>query len=41
MATNPTSTDRWKHLDFGPPPSGVEEPDSPVLVDYLSEGRSR
>jgi enoyl-CoA hydratase len=39
VAVNPTSTDRWKTLDFGPPPSGVEEPGSPVLVDYLSEGR--
>jgi enoyl-CoA hydratase len=39
VATNPTSTDRWKALDFGPPPSGLEEPDSPVLVDYLSEGQ--
>ena len=39
VATNPTSTDRWKALDFGPPPSGLEEPGSPVLVDYLSEGQ--
>lgn len=39
MAMNPTSTDRWKALDFGPPPSGLEEPGSPVLVDYLSEGQ--
>ena len=39
VATNPTSTDRWKTLDFGPPPSGLDEPDSPVLVDYLSEGQ--
>jgi enoyl-CoA hydratase len=39
VATNPTSTDRWKTLDFGPPPSGLEEPGSPVLVDYLSEGQ--
>src|SRR4051812_26260253 len=39
MATHPTSTDRWSALDFGPPPSGLEEPDSPVLVDYLSGGR--
>ena len=30
---------RWKNLDFGPPPAGVEEPDSPVLVDYVSDGR--
>ena len=39
VATNPTGTDRWKALDFGPPPSDVEEPDSPVLVDYLSDDR--
>jgi enoyl-CoA hydratase len=39
VATNPTSTDRWKALDFGPPPSGLEEPGSPVLVDYISEGQ--
>ena len=39
VATNPTSTDRWKDLDFGPPPSGLDEPDSPVLVDYFSEGQ--
>jgi enoyl-CoA hydratase len=39
VATNPTSTDRWKDLDFGPPPSGLEEPGSPVLVDYVSDGQ--
>jgi enoyl-CoA hydratase len=39
VARNSTSTDRWKALDFGPPPSGLEEPGSPVLVDYLSEGQ--
>jgi enoyl-CoA hydratase len=39
VATNPTSTDRWKALDFGPPPSGLEEPGSPVLIDYLAEGQ--
>ncbi len=30
-----TRTERWKALDFGPPPTSVEEPDSPVLVEYL------
>jgi enoyl-CoA hydratase len=35
VAPSQTSTDRWKALDFGPPPSGLAEPDSPVLVDYL------
>ena len=34
MAASHTGTDRWKALDFGPPPADVEEPDSPVLVDY-------
>jgi enoyl-CoA hydratase len=39
VATHQTSTDRWSALDFGPPPAGLEEPDSPVLVDYPSDGR--
>jgi enoyl-CoA hydratase len=39
VATSPTRTDRWKALDFGPPPSGAAEPDSPVLVEYGSGGR--
>ena len=39
VATRPTGTDRWKALDFGPPPSGEAEPDQPVLVDYVSGGR--
>jgi enoyl-CoA hydratase len=38
VATTPGSTDRWKTLDFGPPPSDVEEPDRPVLVEYLLDG---
>jgi len=33
------ATDRWQALDFGPPPSGGEEPESPVLVDHLFDGR--
>src|SRR5918995_1768354 len=33
------TTDRWQALDFGPPPSGGEEPESPALVDYLADGR--
>src|SRR3954453_9084693 len=37
VATNPTSTDRWRALDFGPPPSALEESGSPALIDYLSE----
>jgi enoyl-CoA hydratase len=38
MATTQTGTDRWKALDFGPPPSGDQEPEQPVLVDYLADG---
>jgi len=33
------TTDRWQALDFGPPPSDGEEPESPVLVDHLAGGR--
>jgi enoyl-CoA hydratase len=33
------TTDRWQSLDFGPPPSNGDEPESPVLVDYLADGR--
>ena len=36
MATTSTTTDRWKALDFAAPQSDTAEPDSPVLVDYLS-----
>src|SRR5215216_6205750 len=39
VATSSASTDRWKALDFGPPPSGGDEPESPVLVDYLADGQ--
>jgi enoyl-CoA hydratase len=39
VATSTAGTDRWKALDFGPPPSGGDEPESPVLVDYVSDGR--
>ena len=39
MATSSAGTDRWKALDFGPPASGGDEPESPVLVDYLADGR--
>ena len=33
------TTERWQSLDFGPPPSNGDEPESPVLVDYLADGR--
>ncbi|HLM37409.1 MAG TPA: enoyl-CoA hydratase-related protein [Gaiellaceae bacterium] len=39
MASTPTSTDRWKALDFGPPPSDLAEPEQPVLVEYAIDGR--
>ena len=39
METSSTSTERWKALDFGPPQSDLAEPDSPVLIDYLSGDR--
>ena len=39
MANSSTGTSRWEALDFGPPPSDQEEPDSPVLLDYVSDGR--
>jgi enoyl-CoA hydratase len=32
-------TDRWKALDFGPPPAGEEEPNQPVLLEYLADER--
>src|SRR3954471_5891318 len=34
-----TRTDRWKALDCGPPTADGVEPDSPVLVDYLTGDR--
>src|SRR5438093_1310299 len=39
MATTATRTNRWKTLDFGSPPSGEAEPDEPVLVEYVVDGR--
>ena len=39
MTPSPTGTHRWDTLDFGPPPSGGDEPDEIVLVEYVAEGR--
>jgi enoyl-CoA hydratase len=39
VTTHATDTDRWASYDFAPPPSDLQEPDSPVLVDYLSGDR--
>ncbi len=34
VVQSPSTTDRWKSLDFGPPASDVEETEPSVLVDY-------
>ena len=34
-----SGTERWKALDFGPPPDDVAETEASVLVDYLDSGR--
>ena len=39
MTSNPPGTHRWETLDFGPPREGGEEPDRPVLLDYLVDGQ--
>ena len=39
MTTSSTGTDRWDTLDFGPPPTGEDEPAESVLVEYVSDGR--
>jgi enoyl-CoA hydratase len=33
------ATDRWKVLDFGPPPGELSEPDDPVLLEYRAGDR--
>ena len=39
MTPDSPDTSRWDALDFGPPGSDQPEPDTPVLVDYRSDGR--
>ena len=39
MTTSSTGTDRWDALDFGPPPTGGQEPDKSVLVEHVDNGR--
>jgi len=39
MTTSAARTDRWKTLDFGPPPTDQSEPDDPVLLHYRSDDR--
>jgi enoyl-CoA hydratase len=38
VATSSTPTERWKALDFGPPQTDAEDPDDPVLIDYMDDG---
>jgi len=37
--TPSTTTERWRALDFGPPPTEVEEVGRPVLLDFTDEER--
>lgn len=39
MTQPPGPTDRWRSLDFGPPAAGVDEPDDPVLLEHVADGR--
>ncbi len=39
VADSSPGTDRWKTLDFGPPPPDVEETEPPVLLDYAAAGQ--
>ncbi|HEY2565338.1 MAG TPA: enoyl-CoA hydratase-related protein [Acidimicrobiales bacterium] len=39
MTAQPTGADRWAALGFGPPAAGLPEPDQPVVVDYIHDGR--
>jgi enoyl-CoA hydratase len=36
---SPTSTDRWKALDFGSPPPGEAEPNQSVVLEYIAGER--
>ena len=38
MEATPIGTERWKPLDFGPPPPDGDEPDDPVLLEYTAGG---
>ena len=37
--TDRIETNRWDALDFGPPPSGGDEPDESVLIEHVANGR--
>ncbi len=39
MTVQPTGADRWAALGFGPPAAGLPEPDQPVVVEYVHDGR--
>ena len=39
MSAQPTGADRWAALGFGPPAADLPEPDQPVVVDYIHDGR--
>lgn len=39
VATTGNGTDRWKSLDFGPPPADAAESEEPVLLEYVADGR--
>jgi enoyl-CoA hydratase len=39
LTTHPPATDRWDTLDFGPPPDAGDEPDRPVLLEYVTDDR--
>jgi enoyl-CoA hydratase len=38
MAPSSSRTTRWNDLDFGPPPPGGDEPESPVTLDLQADG---
>lgn len=37
MPPSSTNTERWKAIDFGPPPLESEEPENPVLLEYTAD----
>ncbi|MCZ4096290.1 hypothetical protein C8250_016420 [Streptomyces sp. So13.3] len=39
MTTQPNRSDRWAAMGFTPAGADVDEPDQPVLVEYLSDGK--
>jgi enoyl-CoA hydratase len=39
VTTPPTNSDRWAAVGFRPPEGDAAEPDQPVTIDYLHDGR--